>query len=339
MAKASSPNEISIAALLELIGSRHNFFITSHARPDGDAIGSALAFLHMLDALGKHGVVAFADAIPLTYQSLPGVDRIVHTLPATPPEAAIILECDCVERTGFDPALFAQMRAPLTLNIDHHISGRPFADFNWIDTHACAVGSMVYDLVLAAGLSISEPMATCLYTAVLTDTGSFTHPATMASTFALAEHLIQSGADPNRIAQDVYFSNSPGKIRLLGTALSNIQIDGEVAWSLITEEEMERAGAIVEDCEGVVNYLIGILGVEAAVFIRETTGPDGQAQYRLSLRSKGDIDVAAVAERLGGGGHRNASGCTIDGPVHHATQRIVAELHAACPSRRSTLLA
>ncbi|MES2393713.1 MAG: DHHA1 domain-containing protein [Acidobacteriota bacterium] len=161
----------------------------------------------------------------------------------------------------------------------------------------------------------------------------------MASTFALAEHLIQCGANPNRIAQAIYGSNSPGKIRLLGAALSNLQIDGDVAWSLITELEMEKAGAIVEDCEGVVNYLIGILGIQAAAFIRECPGPNGTPQYRLSLRSKGEIDVAQVAERLGGGGHRNASGCTIDGPMELATSRILTELHAACPSGRPTLLA
>jgi phosphoesterase RecJ-like protein len=332
-------NESSIAELLEIIRERSSFFITSHARPDGDAIGSALGLMHLLELMGKHVVVAFADPIPYTYHTLPGVDRIVHQLPTAAPDIAIVLECDSIERTGFHPGNFARLHAAAIVNIDHHLSGRAFADFNWIDKNACAVGAMVYDLILASGTQITEPIASCLYAAVLTDTGSFTYPATMASTFALAEHLIQCGANPNRIAQAIYGSNSPGKIRLLGAALSNIQIDGVVAWSLVTEEEMARAGATVEDCEGVVNYLIGILGVQAAVFMRECAGPDGAPQYRLSLRSKGQIDVAHVAERLGGGGHRNASGCTIDGPMESATRRIVAELHAACPSARSTLLA
>ena len=332
-------NETSIASLLTVIGEHDTFFITSHARPDGDALGSALGLMHLLDYMGKKVVVAFADDVPLTYRTLPGVERIDHHLPAQAPQVAIVLECDCIERTGFDPLAFERMNSGSVVNIYHHLSGRPFANFNWIDVKACAVGCMIYDLVIAAGAPISSAMATCLYTAVLTDTGSFTHAGTIASTFALAEHLIQSGADPNRIAQDVYFSNSPGKIRLLGAALSNLQIDGEVAWSVITEEEMERAGAIVEDCEGVVNYLIGIVGVLTAAFLRETTGPEGEHHYRLSLRSKGEIDVAQVAERLGGGGHRNASGCTLHGPLEDATGRIVAALHAACPSGRSTLLA
>jgi phosphoesterase RecJ-like protein len=332
-------NESAILELQRIIARHQSFFITSHARPDGDAIGTSLALMHLLDALGKHTVIAFADAIPTTYQMLPGVERIVHTFPSEPPEVAVILECDSVARTGFDADEFASMGAGLLVNIDHHQSGRNYGDFNWIDSNACAVAAMIYDLTLAMGIPISSAMATCLYTAVLTDTAAFTHAGTMASTFSLAEHLIQSGADPNGIAQQVYHSNSVGKIRLLGSALSNMQIDGEVAWTLVTEDEMREAGAQVEDCEGVVNYLIGIAGVRAAAFLREVTRAGDDSQYRLSLRSKGEVDVARVAEELGGGGHRNASGCTLEGPADTATSRIVSALQAACPSVRSTLLA
>jgi phosphoesterase RecJ-like protein len=332
-------NESAIAELQRIIAHHQSFFITSHARPDGDAIGTSLAMMHLLDALDKRSVVAFADPIPATYGTLPGVERIVHQLPSMPPEAAIILECDSVARTGFDPDEFATMRPGKVLNIDHHRSGRAYADFNWIDESACAVATMIYDLTLAMGVPITREMATCLYTAVLTDTAAFTHSGTMASTFSLAEHLIQCGADPNGIAQQVYHSNSVGKIRLLGSALSNMQIDGEVAWTLITEDEIRQAGAQVEDCEGVVNYLIGIAGVRAAAFLREVARPGDRSQFRLSLRSKGEVDVAHVAEQLGGGGHRNASGCTLEGPADTATSRIVTALQAACPSGRSTLLA
>lgn len=332
-------NESAIAELYRIIARHQSFFITSHARPDGDAIGTALAFMHLLDALGKESVVAFADPIPSTYLALPGVERVVHSLPSRPPEVAVILECDSVERTGFDPRDFAGMRAGMVVNVDHHVSGRHFADFNWIDVQACAVAAMVYELTLATSVAISREMATCLYTGVLTDTAAFTHGGTMASTFSLAEHLIQCGADPSGIAQQVYHSNSVGKIRLLGSALSNMQIDGEVAWTLVTEHEMRQAGAQVEDCEGVVNYLIGIAGVRAAAFLREVTRPGDHSYYRLSLRSKGEINVASVAEELGGGGHRNASGCCIEGPAEKATSTIVAALQAACPAGSPTLLA
>jgi len=318
----------SIAALLTLIHERQSFLITSHARPDGDAIGSAVGLMHLLDALGKDVQVAFADPIPFIYGYLPGIKRITHTLPATPPDAAILLECDSIKRSGFDC-----IPAGLTINIDHHKSGRDFADFNWIDPEASAVGAMLYDLALASGVEISAAMATCLYTAVLTDTGSFTYSATTAKTFALAEHLVSSGANAHQIAQAIYFSNPPSKIRVLGLALNNMVLEGEVALAWITQEEMARAGAVPEDCEGVVNYLIGIAGIETAAFLRELPADNGELEYRTSLRSKGSVDVSVVAERFGGGGHRNASGCTLAGPLDAARARVVAELHAAGHSR------
>jgi phosphoesterase RecJ-like protein len=185
----------------------------------------------------------------------------------------------------------------------------------------------VYDLAIAAGIPISRPMAECLYAAILTDTGSFNYPSTSASTFAMAEHLVQCGANPNRIAADVYFSNPASKVKLLGIALSNLQIDGTVSWSHVTVEEMERVGASVEDCEGVANHLIGIAGVEAAAFLREV--PELK-QVRLSLRSRRVLDVSVIAEKFGGGGHRNASGCSMEGTLAEVTSLIVAQMREAC---------
>ena len=323
VSETQASNRNSIAALLELIKPRESFFLTSHARPDGDALGSALGLMHLLDAMGKKVTVAFADPIPGIYRWLPGVERIGTESSADSPDAAIVLECDCIERTGFDPERFAEMGAGLTINIDHHLSGRPFGDFNWIDPTACAVGAMIYDLAVASGVAISAGMASCLYTAVLTDTGAFTYPGTVATTFALAEHLIHRGADASGIARQVYFSNPVGKIRALGAALGTMMIENGIAWAWITEDEMDRTGAVVEDCEGIVNYLIGIAEVKVAIFLRELPLGD---QFRLSLRSRGSIDVAEVASRFGGGGHRNASGCTLEGPLDSAVQRVIEEL-------------
>ena len=317
----------SIAALLELLCGRHSFLVTSHERPDGYAIGSALGLMHLLEAMGKQVTVAFADPIPAPFHCLAGVERIVSALPPSSPDAVILLECDRLERSGFKCPDFKVMNAAMTINIDHHLSGRDFADFNWIDPEACAVGLMVYDLAVASAVTISPQMAGCLYAAVLTDTGSFTFASTNAATFGCAEHLLECGADANAIAQSIYFSNPPGKVRLLGIALSNMQIEGAVCWSWITLEEMARAGATVEDCEGVVNYLIGIAGVKAAVLLRQTPA---QQEFRLSLRSKGEIDVAAIAHHFGGGGHRNASGCTLEGSQAEVTERVLAQLQAAC---------
>jgi phosphoesterase RecJ-like protein len=321
----------AIARILRIVCDHESFLITSHARPDGDAIGSALGLMHLLESMGKRVTVAFADRIPTMYRCLPGIERIVPDLPTEIHDIAVLLECDSIERTGFD-----HIDAGMIVNIDHHQSGRSFADFNWIDPTACAVGVMVYQLAVASGEEITSKMAGCLYAAVLTDTGAFTFACTDSFTFGLAEHLLERGADSTGITQAIYFSHPESKIRLLGAALSNLEVDGEVAWTYVTLDDMERANAIVEDCEGIVNYLISILGVRAAVFLREL--PAGN-RFRLNLRSKGSVDVAEVAERFGGGGHRNASGCTIDGPITQAAPLLVSELHLACRSACATLLA
>jgi phosphoesterase RecJ-like protein len=237
------------------------------------------------------------------------------------------MECDSIERGSIDGKEFTSRRPALTVNIDHHRSGRAFADFNWIDPEAAAVGAMVYDLAIAAGATITSGMAECLYAAILTDTGSFNYPGTAASTFAMAERLIQSGVNANRLARAIYFCNPESKIRLLGIALSNMQVEGAVSWSHVTLAEMASVGASVEDCEGVANHLIGIAGIEGAAFLRELRG---NAEFRLSLRSRGALDVAAIAEQFGGGGHQNASGCTIDGSLEEVTKKIVNALRSGC---------
>ncbi|HEU4635689.1 MAG TPA: bifunctional oligoribonuclease/PAP phosphatase NrnA [Edaphobacter sp.] len=312
-----------IAALLQSLRSRERFLITSHARPDGDAVGSSLAMAEILDQMGRECVVIFADEVPHVYQTLPNVGRIRYAKDATEVEPdlstpAILLECDGIPRTGL-----AGLEGRLLLNIDHHASGRPFGAINWIDEDACAVAAMIYRLAKAAGVEITPSLATCLYTAIISDTGSFTYSSTTADTFAIAHDLAERGASPSQIARDIYFSNRESKIRLLGTALSNLHIDGSVAWSWVTTKDMDLASAGAEDCEGVVNYLISITGVESAVFLRELHDTD---QYRLSIRSKGKIDVARIAESFGGGGHRSASGCTVDGPLSVATERILKQL-------------
>ena len=329
-------NQESIAALLALIEARDSFVLTSHSRPDGDAIGSSLGMMHLLKALGKNAVVAFTDRIPDIYRSLPGVDSILCRLPDDHCDAAIFLECDSLERSSFNALEFYSTQPSLTINIDHHASGREFASFNWIDPQAPAVGVMIYDLAIASGIRITPAMATCLYAAVLTDTGSFAYGGVTAATFAMAQHLVECGADPYAIAQAVFFSNPLAKVRLIGTALSKMHMEplgsmvgipaSQIAWCAITLADMELADADIEDCEGLISYLIGIAGVQAAVFLRELPNRKG---FRLSIRSKGTLDISEVAEHFGGGGHRNASGCTIAGSLPEVTGRVVAQLRAA----------
>ncbi|PYP90520.1 MAG: bifunctional oligoribonuclease/PAP phosphatase NrnA [Candidatus Angelobacter sp. Gp1-AA117] len=306
--------------VLHHVEQRRKFVLTSHARPDGDAIGSLLALSGILQKMGKSAEIVMSDYVPVIYKPLPFSDTIVHALQVNGKyEAAIILECDSVQRTRIQG-----LEQHFLINIDHHHSSKPFANVNWIDTSACATAEMIFRLAIAAGVQITPEIATCLYTAVLTDTGSFCYAPTNAHTFDLARRLVEHGADPARVAQNVYFSNPTSKMRLLGAALSTLHREGPITWMTVTREDMDRCGALEEDCEGLVNYALGIAGVEVAMFFREIA----DHRVRVSIRSKGAINVATVAEAFGGGGHECASGFSVEGPVSAAIDRVVVELRA-----------
>jgi bifunctional oligoribonuclease and PAP phosphatase NrnA len=306
----------TVTEVLSAIGKHQRFLLTSHARPDGDAIGSVLGASLMLRELGKEVDVVMSDSVPVIYRGLPHADSIRHANEVNGRyDAAIILECDSVQRTGLR-GIDAAGRT--LINIDHHSSARPFAHVNWIDPSACAVAQMVFELARAAGAHITPELATCLYTAVLTDTGSFCFQGTNAQTFALAQQLVQAGADPSHIAQSVYFANPESKMRLLGVALGSLQREQDMVWMVISQEQMQKCGAIEEDCEGLVNYGLGIVEVEVAAFFRELPG----GRYRVSLRSKGGVNVALIAAQYGGGGHQCAGGCSLPGPFASALEKI-----------------
>jgi len=317
--------------VLECIASRERFLLTSHARPDGDAVGSVLACAQILRSLGKQADVVLSDGIPHIYRPLPYANQVLQTRTINGSyEAAIILECDSVERTCLEG-----LGSKFLINIDHHRTGKAFGHINWIDPNACATAEMIYRLGREAGVEISSEIATCLYTAVMTDTGSFRFAGTTDRTFALAGELVRCGADPVRCAHDVYFSNPTSKMRLLGSALSTLKREGRVAWMHVTRAQIDYCGAFDEDAEGLVNYVISIAGVQVAVFFREM--PD--RRYRVSLRSKGAVDVAAIAESFGGGGHHNASGCSLDGPLSAATERVLEQVRLRLAQHPGTLAA
>jgi len=310
--------ERMIHEVLKQIERRERFVLTSHARPDGDAVGSVLACCEILRQMGKSADVILHDGVPGIYQPLPFAERVLKGEAINGGyEAAILLECDSVQRTRL-----MGLERHFLINIDHHLSGRPFANINWIDPSACATAELVYQLAREAGVRITPEIATCLYTAVLTDTGAFCFAGTNHRTFALAQELVTCGADPVRVAQSVYFSNPESKMLLLGAALSNLRRDGSLSWMHISNDDMQRAGAIEEDCEGLVNYALSIAGVEVAVFFRELPG----GRFRVSLRSKGAVDVSKIAAQFGGGGHECASGCSVDGPLASAVELIVSQI-------------
>jgi phosphoesterase RecJ-like protein len=314
-----------LGRVLENIQSRKHFLVTSHIRPDGDAVGSSLALALVLRKMGKSAEVVLGDSVPVIYRPLPHSDSIIHSSRVNGKyDAAIILECDSVVRTRLQG-----LEEHFLINIDHHATSKPFADVNWIDPSACAVAEMIFRLAQAAGVKITPEIATCLYTAVLTDTGSFSYSSTNAHTFDLARRLVEHGADPARIAHNVYFSSPTSKMRLLGAALSNLRREGGLAWMSVTRDDMDRCGALEEDCEGLVNYALGIAGVEVAAFFRET----GAERVRVSLRSKGAVNVSEIAGKFGGGGHGCASGFSAPGPLAAAEKVVLDELRGKIPDK------
>jgi phosphoesterase RecJ-like protein len=317
-----------VGEVIKKINEHESFVLTSHARPDGDAIGSVLACSQILQSLGKQTQIVLSDGVPVLYRRLPWADSVIQASEINGhDEAAIILECDSLQRTRL-----RGLERRFLINIDHHASGRPFANLNWIDPSACATAEMIFQLARKAGVKITADIATCLYTAVVTDTGSFRFAGTNQRTFALAEELVRCGADPVRVGQAVYFSNPISKTLLLGAALRNLKRDGVLAWMHVTREDMSNCQAADEDCEGLVNYALGNAGIEVAAFFRELEN----GRFRVSLRSKGAVNVAAVADELGGGGHECASGCSVEGPLPAAEEFVLGKLRCAIARVSST---
>lgn len=309
-----------LAQVLQEIQQRRRFLVTSHARPDGDAIGSTLALAQILRKMGKSAEIVLGDPVPLLYHPLPGSETIVRSSQVNGDyDAVIILECDSVQRTRLHG-----LENQFLINIDHHASSRPFANINWIDPSAVATAELIFRLAQAAQVKITPEIATCLYTAVLTDTGAFCYAPTNACTFELAKFLVEHGADPGKIAQSVYFSSPMSKMCLLGAALSRLERDGEIAWMSVTRHDMERFGALEEDCEGLVNYALSIAGIEVAIFFREVA----HERIRVSIRSKGAVNVSDIAQKFGGGGHECAGGFSTEGPVEESVKRVLAELRS-----------
>lgn len=297
------------------------FLIAGHARPDGDSLGSALALAAALEELGKCVQVVNADRHSRNYNTLPGIDSIkVGPKVDGDWEALIILECNNLQRSGIDG--LGHLPA---VNIDHHPKNDFFAEINWVDPSAAAVGEMIYSLILELGLHPSVDVATNLYVALLTDTGSFQFSNTTADTLRIASELVNFGANPAAIARDVLLTQPEARLRLIGRLLETLQLDPtrKIAWIVLTREMLEATGAEPDDIEGLVNYPLSIEGVEVCAFFKEQSVP---ADFRVSLRSKGRYNVGLVAEGFGGGGHKNAAGLSVAGSYETVRDRVIGEL-------------
>lgn len=315
-------------ALLQALRNGQRFVLTGHRRPDGDSLGSALALARILRQLGKGAQVWNRDEMPPSYAALAGSGRI-H-VGDQPPEGfpenydySICIECPSLERTGLADQL---SQLPL-LNLDHHLGNELYGEVNWVDTSAPALGEMIHRLAGALGVQVDAVTATALYTAVMTDTGGFRFGNTTAEAFDTAATLVREGARPEEVSHWIYESQSLATIRLLGEMLQSLELhhDGRIATVQLLDGMFERAGATAADAEDLVDHPRSIAGVDAVALIRQ----QGPSEFKGSLRSRGDVDVEAIARSYGGGGHKNAAGFEAEGDADKLVADLVQGLRAA----------
>ncbi|HEX4954438.1 MAG TPA: bifunctional oligoribonuclease/PAP phosphatase NrnA [Thermoanaerobaculia bacterium] len=321
-------------ALLNKVRTGSRFLLTSHANPDGDAIGSELGLARVLADLGKEALIWNRDPVPGLYRPMPG-SAAIHVGEEPPAgfptafEAVVVLECPSLDRTGLEGAL---ARHPNLLNIDHHLGNDGYGEVAWVDPEAPAVGEMVFRLARGLGVAPDVDTATCLLLALVTDTGGFRFANATPAAFRAGAALVEAGARPEEVSRWLYESNPPAMVRLLGEMLATLQLHahGRIASVLLTRAMFERAGAAPGDSEGLIDVPRSIAGVEAAALLRER----GEQRFKVSLRSRGAVDVQAVASRHGGGGHKNAAGCELTGPAEAIREQVVAELGQALEEGR-----
>ena len=311
--------------ICEAIHARRRFLITSHAKPDGDSIGSQLAMAYALEVLGKDVRIVNADPAPEHYMEFPGVSRIEITrelLERTGDEALIVMESSDLKRTGV-----AGLDGRFTVNIDHHQGNTGFGQVNWIDESAAACGEMVFDLIEALGVPLTIEIATHIYLAILTDTGSFHYSNITPKTFDICRRLTEAGVNPAAMARRVFDQNSFGKLKLIGALLDEMDLldGGRLAAMYLNDDILNATGTTYNDTEGLINLPLTAREIRAVVFFK--LGADGD--IHISMRSKYDVDVRAVAARHGGGGHKNAAGFKLRGPLSAVRDGVLKDVAGA----------
>lgn len=303
--------------LISVLNEEQRFLIAAHVNPDGDAIGSALALSSALESIGKETVTYSRDPIPRQYSFLPGIDNMRNSLDGAsgPDPVLILVDCNTPERAGLGGHTFRR-----ALVIDHHATESDFGNVRWIEHGSAATGLMVYELIKTLGLQITKEIAWNLYTAICIDTGTFRYGNTSAEVLRVAADLVDAGADPELIPRRLYEEWDLRRFNLMVMMLKQLKIRNGVALCYVTTEMLDKTGATAEDTENFSNIPRIIATVKVSVLLREVRS----GGWKVSLRSKGDVDVSAVAQELGGGGHKNAAGFQISGDLNSAKRAVLA---------------
>lgn len=308
--------------LLNLIKNNNSFLVVGHVNPEGDSLGASLALALGLKKIGKKDICVLSkDAVPETLKFLPSSEIVRQKPPDREFDVVFIVDCNEVKRTGFEG-----FNASKTAIIDHHLlpANAAASEFyksvsaSLIDPNAAAAGLLVYKVLTALEIPIDKDIATNLYTAILTDTGGFRYSNASAEALKIASHLVEAGARPWDISKEVYESVPYKSMKLLGLSLSTLEKKDGIAWINTTKNMFSKTGATSEDSEDFVDFPRKVKDVKVAVFFRQ----DGGKSYKLSLRSKGNVDVQKIAKSFGGGGHIAAAGCKINGTLKEVQDKV-----------------
>lgn len=301
----------TVQQIIEVVRANASFLITTHEGPDGDAIGSTLALASFLQKNGKTVTVHYRDPVPELYSFLPGTDSISAHIPDQHYDVAFVLDIGERKRAGEEFCNFSSVTT--TINLDHHLSCENFGDYNLIDSQAAATGVLVYRLINAFGYSFDFQTALCIYVAIITDTGSFRYSNANREAFAVAGEMIECGVNAWDVAEQLYENQPQKRLQLLAKCLPTLEIikEGQAASVTVSSDMYVSTGADAELTDGFVNYPRSIRGVEVAIFFRQLE----PLKWKIGFRSKGKVNVAAFSRALGGGGHHNAAGCTVNGSL------------------------
>ncbi|MBA4417650.1 MAG: DHH family phosphoesterase [Syntrophus sp. (in: bacteria)] len=301
----------------QIIDEGNRFLITTHIDPDGDAIGSAFSLYWALDALNKRPLVYLKDPIPYKYEFLPIPPNFTRELPTDRYDGIFVLDCGNLFRVGPGHEQLKEM-GPL-VNIDHHTTNETFGLINMIDARACSTAEILCALYESLDITLSLDMAINIYTAILTDTGSFRFENTNSNAFIICDKMVRAGVKPEYVSRMVYNSHPKERFLLLGMVLATLTTyaNDTIAMVHVTEDMFRKTTGTREMSDGFVELVKEIRGTEVAILLREI--PTG---YKVSMRSMGSIDVARICNLFGGGGHKNAAGCTIPGSLNEADKRV-----------------
>jgi len=314
--------------VIEVIKKYRTFIVTSHMNLEGDALGSQLALGHLIEKMGKKKVWYVDETpVPETYRFLPKQEKVSTDL-SIPRQAEVLITVDCPNQERIGKVARYIGGGTLVVTIDHHISNQRFGDLNWVQPKAAATGEMIYTLYKTAGVPIDKTAAMSLYAAIATDTGQFSYSNTTTQTHRVIAELIARGVDPYFISERIYESNSLGSRRLLGKVLDTLDVvhDGKTGYVCVTLQMLKETGCTADDTDGFCNYARSIKGVEVGLLFREDKD---RQKIKISFRSKGLVDVNQVAGEFGGGGHRAASGCVVDGSLEEVKEKVLASVERA----------